>query len=191
MTAASLSLRIATIIIAVIATHLVMSFFQPMLHYQLGLRRWGRMFFRNHINFHHAHYSKEHRVSKRYLDDGGNNTPYFLLSVALAAGGAYFVLPLYVLIAVLITCVASFYAHTFFDREYHVEGSRLLRFRWFRHMQELHFVHHRHANSNFAVIDFFWDRLLGTYRAPDREPGKVGSAARASAHDIEPPFLSL
>jgi hypothetical protein len=24
-----------------------------------------------------------------------------------------------------------------------------------------------HANSNFAVIHFFWDRVLGTYRGPD------------------------
>jgi sterol desaturase/sphingolipid hydroxylase (fatty acid hydroxylase superfamily) len=41
------------------------------------------------------------------------------------------------------------------------------RFAWFRRKQELHFVHHRHANSNFAVIHFFWDRVLGTYRRPD------------------------
>ena len=40
-------------------------------------------------------------------------------------------------------------------------------FSWFRRNQELHFVHHRHANSNFAVIHFFWDRVLGTYRLPD------------------------
>ena len=33
--------------------------------------------------------------------------------------------------------------------------------------QELHFVHHRHANTNFAVIHFFWDRILGTYRRPN------------------------
>ena len=40
-------------------------------------------------------------------------------------------------------------------------------FAWFRRKQQLHFVHHRHANSNFAIIDNFWDRLLGTYRSPD------------------------
>jgi sterol desaturase/sphingolipid hydroxylase (fatty acid hydroxylase superfamily) len=40
-------------------------------------------------------------------------------------------------------------------------------FAWLRRKQELHFVHHRHADSNFAVIDFFWDRILGTYRKPD------------------------
>jgi sterol desaturase/sphingolipid hydroxylase (fatty acid hydroxylase superfamily) len=57
----------------------------------------------------------------------------------------------------------SFYAHVFFDKEYHVEGSRFQRFAWFRRKQELHFVHHRHANKNFGVIHFFWDRILGTY----------------------------
>src|SRR5437667_7471018 len=67
----------------------------------------------------------------------------------------------------VVACAVSFYAHVFFDKEYHVEGSRLQRFAWFRRKQELHFVHHRHANSNFAVIHFFWDRILGTYRRPD------------------------
>ena len=62
---------------------------------------------------------------------------------------------------------ASFYAHVYFDKAYHVEGSRLERFAWFRRKQQLHFVHHLHANTNFAVIDFFWDRLLGTYRNPE------------------------
>jgi hypothetical protein len=67
----------------------------------------------------------------------------------------------------LIACAASFYAHVLFDKEYHVEESRLQRLAWFRRKQELHFVHHRHANSNFAVIHFFWDRILGTYRRPE------------------------
>src|SRR5450755_183422 len=66
-------------------------------------------------------------------------------------------------------CAVSFYVHVFFDKEYHVDRSRLQRFAWFRRKQELHFVHHRHADSNFAVIDFFWDRLLGTYRPPDED----------------------
>src|ERR1700694_5964130 len=54
---------------------------------------------------------------------------------------------------------ASFYAHVYLDKEYHVEGSSLTRFAWFRRKQQLHFVHHLHANSNFAGIDLFWDGL--------------------------------
>jgi sterol desaturase/sphingolipid hydroxylase (fatty acid hydroxylase superfamily) len=66
-----------------------------------------------------------------------------------------------------IASAGSFYAHVFIDKEYHVEGSWLQRFAWFRRQQELHFVHHRHAYSNFGVIHFFWDRILGTYRRPN------------------------
>jgi hypothetical protein len=79
----------------------------------------------------------------------------------------YFILPFALFVVQMIACGLSFYAHVFFDKEYHVEESRLQRFAWFRRKQELHFIHHRHADSNFAVIDLFWDRLLGTYREPN------------------------
>jgi sterol desaturase/sphingolipid hydroxylase (fatty acid hydroxylase superfamily) len=46
---------------------------------------------------------------------------------------------------------------TAFVRRHKVQGRQ----------QELHFVHHRHANCNFGVIHFFWDKILGTYRRPN------------------------
>jgi sterol desaturase/sphingolipid hydroxylase (fatty acid hydroxylase superfamily) len=104
---------------------------------------------------------------RRYLGDEGNTTPYFFIPVSVVGGCAYFLLPLSLFVVTVIASAASFYAHVFFDKEYHVEGSRLQRFAWFRRKQELHFVHHRHANSNFGVIHFFWDKILGTYRRPD------------------------
>jgi hypothetical protein len=127
----------------------------------------GGKFFRNHIIFHHTYYSKDHLVSQTYLGDEGNNTPFFFIPVFLVGACTYFVLPFDLFVVQAVACAVSFYAHVFFDKEYHVEGSRLQRFAWFRRMQKLHFSHHRHADSNFAVIDFFWDRVLGTYRSPD------------------------
>jgi sterol desaturase/sphingolipid hydroxylase (fatty acid hydroxylase superfamily) len=87
-------------------------------------------------------------------------------------------LPLDLFTVQVLACAASFYAHVFFDKEYHVEGSRLERFAWFRRKQELHFVHHRHANCNFAVIHFFWDRILGTYRRPDVAETRTNGTVR-------------
>jgi sterol desaturase/sphingolipid hydroxylase (fatty acid hydroxylase superfamily) len=152
-----------------VATHLVMSFMQTLMHRMLGHHPLGGKFFRNHINFHHTYYSKDHLLSLKYLDEEGNNTPFFFIPVFLVGAGTYFVLPLDLFVVEIVAAAASFYAHVFFDKEYHVEGSRLLRFAWFRRKQELHFVHHRHAGSNFAVIHFFWDKILGTYRMPDAE----------------------
>ena len=168
-------------LVVAVATHLVVSFAQTWMHCRLGHHRIGGKFFRNHINFHHAYYSKDHLVSRAYLSDEGNNTPFFLIPVFLVGACTYIVLPLDLFVVQGVACAASFYAHVFFDKEYHVEGSRLQRFAWFRRKQELHFVHHRHANSNFAVIHFFWDRILGTYRRPD---AKHGQTSRGVAGEI-------
>src|SRR6266550_7124636 len=100
----------------------------------------------------------------------------------------YLVLPVDLFVAQLVACAASFYAHVFFDKEYHIEGSRLQRFAWFRRKQELHFVHHRHANSNFAVIHFFWDRILGTYRRPDAGQTQTNGTLRIGGLGRFPPI---
>src|SRR6516162_6598759 len=160
-------LKLSLFLMTAVATHLVMSFGQTLIHYKVAHHPMGGKIFRNHINFHHTHYSDAHLVSRTYLGDEGNTTPYFFIPVSVVGGCAYFLLPLSLFVVMVIASAASFYAHVFFDKEYHVEASRLQRFAWFRRKQELHFVHHRHANSNFGVIHFFWDKILGTYRRPD------------------------
>ncbi len=160
-------LNLSLFLMTAVATHLAMSFGQTFLHYKVAHHRIGGKLFRNHINFHHTHYADDHLVSRTYLGGEGNITPYFLFPVFLVGGCAYFLLPLTLFVVMVVASAASFYAHVFFDKEYHVEGSCLQSFAWFRRQQELHFVHHRHANSNFGVIHFFWDKILGTYRMPD------------------------
>lgn len=156
-------------LLTIAGTHLVVSCSQTLLHRWLGHRRLGGVFFRNHINFHHTYYARGHLATATYQDKEGNNTPFFLIPTVLVGAAAFFVLPFGLFLAMAATAAASFYAHVCFDEAYRVEGSRLQRFAWFRRKQQLHFVHHLHANANFAVIDFFWDRLLGTYRKPDRD----------------------
>lgn len=148
-------------------THLVMSFGQTLMHHWLGHRRFGGAFFRNHIKFHHGHYARGHLTSPVVLENDDNNTPFFAIPVVLAGVAAWFVLPHALFLAVPLGAAASFFVHVWLDRAYHVEGSCLERFAWFRRKQQQHFVHHTHANTNFAVVDFFWDRVLGTYREPD------------------------
>ena len=156
--------KLSLFLLTAVATHLVMSFGQTLIHYKVAHHPIGGKIFRNHINFHHTHYSDDHLVSGAYLGDEGNTTPYFFIPVLLVGGCAYSFLPLDIFVVMAVVCSASFYAHVLFDKEYHSEKSRLQRFAWFRRKQELHFVHHRHADSNFAVIHFFWDRIPGTYR---------------------------
>ena len=157
----------ALLVLTIACTHGAVSGSQTMLHYWLGHRRLGGLFFRNHINFHHTTYARGHLASASYEGQDGNNTPFFLIPTVVVGAGAFLLLPLALFLAMAMTAAAAFYLHVWFDKAYHVQGCRLHRYAWFRHMQQLHFVHHLHANSNFAVIDFYWERLLGTYRKPD------------------------
>ncbi len=144
--------------------HLSMSLGQTLFHRYLGHSRLGGRFFKNHIQFHHVHYAGDHVVSTHYLDNGDNNTLFFLFPVVLVIGLSYLFLRLDLLVVQFAVMSLSFCGHYYLDNQYHVAGSWLGRFSWFRRKQQLHFIHHRHGNCNFAVIDFFWDRLLGTYR---------------------------
>ena len=89
------SSQLALLLLAAIATHLLMSFSQTVMHYRLGHRRLGGIFFRNHIDFHHVHYSKDHLASRSYIknDGDGNNTPFFLIPVTLMILLTYFIFP--------------------------------------------------------------------------------------------------
>src|ERR1035438_6351386 len=107
-------------LVTALATHLVMSFAQTLMHYKLGHSPLGGKFFRNHINFHHTYYSKDHLVSGTYLDEKGNNTPFFLIPVFLVGACTYFILPFDLFVVQVIACAASFFAHVFFDKEYHL-----------------------------------------------------------------------
>src|SRR5438876_2113783 len=87
----SLLLReLPLILITAVATHLVMSLAQTLMHYKLGHHPMGGKFFRNHIDFHHAYYSKDHLASPTYLGDEGNNTPFFFIPVFLVGASTYF-----------------------------------------------------------------------------------------------------
>jgi hypothetical protein len=75
------------LLLTAVVTHLLMSFSQTLMHYVLGHRRLGGMFFRNHIHYHHVNYSKDHLVSLAYIKnhDDGNNTPFFMIPTREAA----------------------------------------------------------------------------------------------------------
>jgi hypothetical protein len=122
-TASPLILKLSLFLMTAVVTHLVMSFGQTLIHYKVAHHPMGGRIFRNHINFHHTHYSDARLVSRTYLGDEGNTTPYFFIPIFLVGGCAYLLLPMNLFVVMVIASAASFYAHVFFDKEYHVRFS--------------------------------------------------------------------
>ncbi len=77
-----------------VCAHFLMSLGQTLFHRYLGHSRIGGRFFKNHIQFHHTHYTEDRVVSAHYLDNGDNNTLYFLMPAGVVVGLGYFFLRL-------------------------------------------------------------------------------------------------
>ena len=73
-TVSPLILKLSLFLMTAVATHLVMSFGQTLLHYKVAHHPIGGKLFRNHINFHHTHYADDHLLSRTYLGDEANIT---------------------------------------------------------------------------------------------------------------------
>src|SRR5260370_17518575 len=125
--------------------HLLMSLGQTLFHRHLGHSRLGGRFFKNHIQFHHVHYAGDHVVSTHYLDNGDNNTLFFLFPVFLIVGLSYLFLRLDLLVVQFTAMSLSFCRHYYLANQYHVAGSWLGRFSLFRRKQPPPFILPPHA----------------------------------------------
>ena len=151
--------------IAVVAGYLASSFLQVISHRWLGHAPSVGFFFRRHVFDHHRIYAPKHLVSARYSDIERSLTPYYSLLVAAAIGLLGLKLPKAPLLGFSAMLVVSYAAHAYVHEHYHLEKSWLDRWAWFCRRRDLHYMHHRNTRCNFAVLDFFWDRLLGTFVA--------------------------
>jgi hypothetical protein len=57
--------KLSLFLVTAAATHLVMSFGQTLIHYKVAHHPMGGRIFRDHINFHHTHYSDAHLSLER------------------------------------------------------------------------------------------------------------------------------
>ena len=162
---------------AIAADYLASSFLQVISHRWMGHKPSAGIFFRRHMFDHHRIYGPAHLVSTRYSDIERSLTPYYALLVSAAIGLLGLALPRAPLLGFSITMAASYVAHAYVHKHYHLEKSWLDRWPWFCRRRDLHYMHHRKTGCNFGVIDFFWDRLFGTFI-----PARAG--AGKGPHDV-------
>ena len=81
-------------VLTAMIAHLLMSLGQTLFHRYLGHSRLGDDFSRIISKFHHVHYAEDHLVSNHYLDNGDDNTLFFLMPVAVVVGLSYLFLRL-------------------------------------------------------------------------------------------------
>lgn len=147
----------------VVGTYYVTALVQILFHRWFGHQPRLRKIHHLHVTGHHADYSGRHLVSPEWQASERHILWYYALPLGPIAGLAWWLLPPALFGLHVATLAFAIWIHLWLHQQYHLSGSFLNRFAWFRRKQRLHLVHHQHATSNYAIIEYKLDRLMGTY----------------------------
>lgn len=156
-------MRLLIYSITAAGAHYFASLVQVLCHRAFGHRRTIDKLYRVHAKGHHAKYPAEQLRSSTWIPNEEHITWYYAFAFAPFIFASYLVAPLDIFSVFVTSLGASVWMHIYLHRQYHLEATWLTKFKWFRRKQYLHFVHHRRVHRNYAILEFFWDKLLKTY----------------------------
>lgn len=167
-------MTISWMLAGLLVGHILASFLQTILHRVLGHSPIGAWLQSLHIGEHHSLYSGEQLRMPSYHDDEKSLTLFYLIPAGMLVALFCWLMPAALAAGASAGVLLSYWAHSFLHTQFHLTHSRLERVPGFRQLRALHMVHHRQHNRNFAVIDLYWDRLMGTFSPSvkvDRQSG--------------------
>jgi sterol desaturase/sphingolipid hydroxylase (fatty acid hydroxylase superfamily) len=161
----------------VVAGHLAASFLQTALHRMFGHSHLGQNLFggrisAQHVDGHHTLYSGGRLVLPQYSDEDKSLSVLYVVPAFLAIAPAFLVFPFTFAAGFGAGMLLSYAIHIFMHAQYHLSDALFREQEWFRRLRALHMVHHRQQDRNYAVIDLYWDKLMGTFARADAESGE-------------------
>jgi sterol desaturase/sphingolipid hydroxylase (fatty acid hydroxylase superfamily) len=152
----------ALMLLVGIATYYVASLIQTIFHRFFGHVPRVAKLYETHVKGHHAQYARE-MLSDRWIPTEQHITGYYAIPFIPIVCAAYCLLPGIYFIAHLCGLAFAIWWHIYLHRQYHVRGAWWERFAWFREKRQLHFLHHQKPHKNFAIVEYNWDLLFGTF----------------------------
>jgi sterol desaturase/sphingolipid hydroxylase (fatty acid hydroxylase superfamily) len=159
------------LIVIVLLTLVLASFLGHLVHWSLH-RPWAGPAYRGHMEHHDSMYPPDDLLSSTYrrVSTPVSGTVITFFAVLAIFLGAFCGLmmelsaPWWTIVGPAILVGLLAFAHDVVHDSFHVKGHSFERFAWFMRMREHHFQHHRDMGSNFGILSFVWDRLLGTFK---------------------------
>ena len=150
-----------------LATYYCTTFVQVLFHRWFGHAPRLSAIYSNHLHGHHADYRANNLTSDKWIEAERHVMWYYVVPLAPLSALAAWLLPWPLFILHVGALGFTIWWHLHLHRHYHLNESRWSRFAWFQRKRALHLRHHVHHHGNYAIVEFFWDRVLGTY---DRGP---------------------
>ncbi len=116
-----------------------------------------------HVDHHELRYPLHELVSPHDEPYRDANSWTWYVVAGVVSVILYFTLPLAVFLALFVSGLIYGRLIAYTHSAYHIRDHWLQRFRYFRFLNKLHFLHH-FDRANYGIIFFGMDRLFGTYR---------------------------
>lgn len=157
-------MRVIHTLVTAFVTFQITCLVQAVLHRVVDHRPLIRSIYGSHTASHHRIYRPDAFEQPVYRKDEASVSHTFLPAAAGIALLAWLALPRDLWLVATATVAATFAMHVYVHVHYHLAGSSLMRFQWFRKRKELHRQHHVDPRTNFGVLEYFWDRVMGTLK---------------------------
>jgi len=126
-----------------------------------------------HVEGHHRLYDTTDspvRTERFRFASGREDSNVAMLPWLFAmAGLALWLLPTWLALYCLAHEVLLIGLYSWLHLQFHLTGTPLARWRWFRRARAAHDLHHV-ADVNFMIVDPFWDRVMRTWRPAEATP---------------------
>ena len=156
-------LRLAQCAATALVTYYGASLAQTVCHRLFGHTRRISKLYEVHVAGHHAQYSGSRMLSDEWIPTEQHTIWYYAIPFGPIALAVLWLLPIEIFATHILALSFSIWWHIYLHRQYHVRRSWLRRFGWFQRKRRLHFIHHRLGVKNYAIVEYVWDRLLGTF----------------------------
>jgi len=178
-------LSIPSHLIIAIATYYATSFLQAFFHRIFGHTRRIAKLYDVHVGGHHAQYAAQ-MLSNRWIRTEQHITWYYAVPFTPMVLAAFWLLPFGLFVVHTLSLAFTIWWHVFLHRQYRVRGVWLERFEWFIEKRRLHFLHHERPKRNYAIVEYGWDRLFGTFDAGQSGEGGVEADESGGVTDTTP-----
>lgn len=119
---------------------------------------------RRHMTHHLKFYPRGRLVSVAYLYAKQDSfTVLFLPIILILIATCWLVFPLYLWITVSVSMLLDGLLNDYIHKCVHLQRTWLMRFKWFKTLRTLHFLHHRQMDRNYGIYQLFLDKLFKTY----------------------------
>lgn len=162
---------LAITVIALVIGFFVMTMLGHSIHWMIH-QRWAGKLYKAHMTHHEVLYPVTDFLSDTYRQPGKDNTiftflvfsiPVFAVPVFLFVYGT---LPLVTMALLIVEIFFIGWLHDYLHDVFHLRGHILKRIAYFRHLTDVHYMHHVDMQKNFGIFFFVWDRAFASYQAP-------------------------